>query len=411
MTLQRIFVIAIVITFVGGVAIFHGQSLPTSVLSDPIALLQKQIERGEAKLEYTDGGWGYLPSVLNHLGINVDSQILVFSRTSLQFAKISPKAPRAIYFNDNVTAGYVQGGGVYEFTSLDPSQGLVFYTLDTQKKETPRFERRSNECLVCHAPAGGLLVSSVFPSTDGTPLITGTFFEGVDHRTPIEQRWGGWYVSGTHGSMRHMGNAVAPNPDRPADLEESGTQNLSSLSGKIDLSKYLTSTSDIVALMTIEHQTRMTNLINGVSRQFRLPSDRETREKSKNNLDRAIDHLIDYMLFVGEAPLQDPVQGVSSFTRTFPQRGPRDRYGRSLRDFDLQRRLFRYPLSFMIYSEIFDAIPSPVRERVYQKLFDVLSGKDRSPKFKHLSDVDRSAILEIVCETKAGLPGYWSSSD
>jgi len=403
-------ILAIVLVFGSGAAV-RGQGLHASTLNDPIALLQKQIERGEVKLDYSAGGWGYLPSVLNYLGINVDSQILVFSKTSLQFPKISPKTPRAIYFNDKVAVGYVQEGSVYEFTSLDPSQGLIFYTMDTQKTETPRFERRTSECLSCHAPSGGLVVTSVFPSADGTPLITGTFFEGVDHRTPIERRWGGWYVSGTHGSNHHMGNAVAPDPDRPIDLEESGTQNLSSLSSKIDPSRYLTSTSDIVALMTIEHQTRMTNLINGLSRQFRQNADRGTLEKSKNNLDRAISEIVDYMLFVDEAPLQDPVQGVSSFTRTFPQRGPWDRHGRSLRDFDLKQRLFRYPLSYMIYSEIFDAMPEPVRDRVYQRLFDVLSGKDQSPKFTHISGADRRALLEIVGDTKAGVPDYWSSFD
>jgi hypothetical protein len=282
--------------------------------------------------------------------------------------------------------------------------------MDLQKTETPRFERKTNECLICHAPAGGLVVSSVFPSADGTPLITGTFFEGIDHRTPIDRRWGGWYVSGTHGSMRHMGNAVAPDPDRPADLEESGTQNLNSLAGKIDTSKYLTSTSDIVALMTIEHQTQMTNLINKLTRQFRQSAERGTMDKSANTLDGAVNQIVDYMLFVNEAPLQDPVKGVSSFTATFPQRGPRDSQGRSLRDFDLQKRMFRYPLSYMIYSEIFDAMPASARDRVYQRLFDVLSGKDRSPKFAHLSDSDRSAILEIVRETKAGLPDIWSAS-
>jgi len=208
-----------------------------------------------------------------------------------------------------------------------------------------------------------------------------------------------------------MGNAVAPDPDRPSDLEESGTQNLWSLASRIDPSKYLTSTSDIVALMTIEHQTHMTNLINGLSRQFRLTSDKGTLAKSKNSLDRTIDQIVDYMLFVDEAPLRDPVQGVSSFTRTFAQRGPRDRHGRSLRDFDLKCRLFRYPLSYMIYSEIFDAMPARARDRVYQRLFDVLSGKDQSPKFAHISDADRSAILEIVRDTKAGVPDYWSISD
>jgi len=403
--LLGIFVMALV---VGLSVVFQGQDLPS--LNDPVALLEKQIERGEVKLDYTPGGWGYLPGLLNHLGINTDSQILVFSKTSLQHPKISPKTPRAIYFNDNVSVGYVRDGSVYEFTSLDPSQGLIFYTMDTQKTETPRFERRTNECLICHAPAGGMLVSSVYPSTDGTPLVTGTFFAGIDHRTPIEERWGGWYVSGTHGSMRHMGNAVAPDPARPADLEESGTQNLRSLSSKIDTSKYLTSTSDIVALMTAEHQTHMTNLITGLSRQFRQASNNGNAEKSKAGLDKAIDQIVDYMLFVDEARLLDPVEGVSSFTVTFPQRGPRDRQGRSLRDFDLQRRLFRYPLSYMIYSEIFDAMPEAAKHRIYQKLFDVLSGTDRNPKFAHLSAADRSAILEIVRDTKPDASVYWSSS-
>src|SRR5204862_2862574 len=158
-----------------------------------------------------------------------------------------------------------------------------FYTMDTQKSETPRFERRFGECLNCHGPAYGLVVSSVYPSADGTPFVTGTFFEGIDHRTPIENRWGGWYVSGTHGSVHHMGNAIAPNPDRPFDLDQTGTQNLTSLDGKVDTTKYLTSTSDIVALMTMEHQAHMTNLITAVSQQFSRASENGTLETSKNS--------------------------------------------------------------------------------------------------------------------------------
>jgi hypothetical protein len=162
--------------------------------------------------------------------------------------------------------------------------------------------------------------------------------------------------------------------------------------------------------MTAEHQTHMTNLITGLSRQFRQASNNGNAEKSKASLDKAIDQIVDYMLFVDEARLRDPVQGVSSFTVTFPQRGPRDRQGRSLRDFDLQRRLFRYPLSYMIYSEIFDAMPAAPKHRIYQRLFDVLSGTDRNPKFAHLSDADRSAILEIVRDTKPDASDFWSSS-
>jgi hypothetical protein len=120
-----------------------------------------------------------------------------------------------------------------------------------------------------------------------------------------------------------------------------------------------------------------------------------------------VEQMVEYMLFADEAPLQDPVEGVSSFTATFPERGLRDKQGRSLRDFDLQRRLFRYPLSYMIYSEIFDGMPQAARDRVYRRVYDVLTGKDGNRQFGHLTIADRRAILEIVADTKTDLPDYW----
>jgi hypothetical protein len=399
---MNIRLILAVILLVGASTLILGQTSPISTLNDPVARLARQIDNGEVKLEYSADGWGYLTSLLKHLDIHVDSQVLVFSKTSFQLTKISPKTPRAIFFNDSAAVGSVQDGPYFELTAIDPSQGLIYYTLDTQKGEKPRFERRFTECLNCHGPANGLVVSSVYPSADGTPFVTGTFFEGIDQRTPLENRWGGWYVTGTHGSLRHLGNAYAPNPDRPFDLQQEGTQNLTSLASKIDTTKYLTGTSDIVALMTLEHQARMTNLIIGVGQQFRRASNVGAVESSRNSLDKAVGQLVDFMLFVDEAPIEDPIKGVSTFTATFPQRGPRDQMGRSLRDFDLQKRLFKYPLSYMIYSEAFDALPAAARERIYQRLQDVLSGKDQSPKFAHLSAGDRRAILEILRDTKPG---------
>jgi len=378
-----------------------GQSAPLAGLKDPVALLAKSIERGETTLDYNSSdGWGYLQSLLKYLDLNVDSQVLVFSKTSFQLTKISPKTPRAVFFNDSVAIGSVQDGKLFELTSLDPTQGLVFYTMDSEKSDKPRFERKFSECLNCHGPANGLVVSSVYPSADGTPFVTGTFFEGIDQRTPLENRWGGWYVSGTNGSVHHLGNAIAPNPDRPFDLEQEGTQNLTNLSSKFDTTKYLTPTSDIVALMTLEHQARMTNFITTVGQQFRRASDSGAIASARNSLNRVVDQLVDYIFFVDEAPLADPIKGVSTFTATFPQRGPRDRRGRSLRDFDLQTRLFRYPLSYMIYSPIFGGMPDAARQRVYQRLYEVLSGIDNSSKFKHLSGEDRFAILEILRDTK-----------
>jgi hypothetical protein len=406
-TLARIFLV--LIGAVIGAAAMLGQNSVSGGLHDPVSELAKRIEAGETRLEYASDGWGYLTSLLKQLDLNVDSQILVFSKTSFQLTKISPQTPRAIYFNDRLALGAVQDGKVFEMASLDPAQGLIFYTMDTEQATRPRFERRSSECLNCHGPANGLVVSSVYPSGDGTPFVTGTFFDGIDYRTPLENRWGGWYVSGTHGAVHHMGNAIAADRDHPFDLEQNGTQNLTSLDSKFDVTRYLAPTSDIVALMTMEHQAHMTNLIAGVSHQFRRALNNGTVETSKVSLNRAVDQMVDYMFFVDEAPLVDPVRGVSTFTLTFPRRGPHDKDGRSLRDFDLQKRLFRYPLSYMIYSDLFDAMPAAARDRVYQRLYDVLSGKNQSPKFGHLSTADRRAILEILLDTKTGLPDYWNA--
>jgi hypothetical protein len=231
----------------------------------------------------------------------------------------------------------------------------------------------------------------------------------TDHRTPFDERWGGWYVSGTHGKQQHRGNAVARDFHYPDALETQGTLNLTSLARKFDATGYLSGVSDIVALMTMEHQTRMTNLMTRVNWDTRIAeSEGKTSDPAvRNRIDSDVGVLVRYMLFADEAPLHDVVKGVSSFTETFPQRGPRDKQGRSLRDFDLRTRLFRYPLSYMVYSEAFDAIPQATRERIYQRIYDVLSGKDRSPEFARLSADDRNAALAILRDTKPNLPAYW----
>jgi hypothetical protein len=113
------------------------------------------------------------------------------------------------------------------------------------------------------------------------------------------------------------------------------------------------------------------------------------------------------MLFVDETKLIDPIKGTSGFTEEFSKRGPADPQGRSLRQFDLKTRMFRYPLSYMIYSDAFDGMPDIVKERVYRRLYDILSGKDTNPKFANLSAADRKAIIQIVAATKKGLPDYW----
>jgi hypothetical protein len=366
--------------------------------NDAIGKLGRRLADGTASLEYADDGRGYLPSLLRLLGINVDSQVLVFSKTSFQHTLINPKNPRAVYFNDNVAIGMVPGGVVYEMVALEPSHGLAFYTLDTKKTDHPSFQRRGVECLFCHAPgnkgAGALVVASVIPNPDGAPAYTSAFIDTIDHRTPFERRWGGWYVTGTQGSQTHMGNAVADDPENPLDLDKTNSQNVTSLAGRFDVSKYLTGTSDIVALMTLEHQVGAVNRLGALGVQYDRAQRFGTIDADAKMIDAEIRDLVDYLTFVEEAPLREPVHGVSTFTKTFAARGPADRRGQSLREFDLNTRLFRHRLSYMIYSDLFDAMPASLRNRVYARLKDVLAERDPD-------------AIEIVRETKTNVPAGW----
>jgi hypothetical protein len=368
---------------------------------DPVARLQKRRESGQAKLEVAPNGWGYLPSVLKQLNINPDSQSLVFSKTSTQVENIGPRTPRALYFNDDVMVGFVRNSDVLEIASLDPKQGVQFYVL--VKSTEPAFAP-SQGCLRCHQGAvtlgvPGLVVSSVHPVSQTRSEHGNAFM--TDHRSPLSGRWGGWYVTGTTGSQTHLGNNTnLVDPVRSGGPSTQPTQNLTSLAEMLDTSKYLEPTSDIVALMTLEHQTRMTNLMIRIGWDARMGM-------APDKLNPEIEEMLKYMLFADEQPLRAPVKGVSTFTETFPQRGPRDPQGRSLRDFDLKTRLFRYPLSYMIYSAAFDGLPEPVRGRVYQRLYEILSGKDSGKTFATLSPETRAAILEIVRATKPNLPDSW----
>jgi hypothetical protein len=372
---------------------------PNTPTLDPGELLNRKLMAGEAKIAY-DPKWGYLPGLLKAFDVNPDSQVLVFSKTSFQAVRISPRQPRAIYFNDNVTIGHVQDSDVLELATLDPKQGYVFYTFEDKKSDHPVFDRR-DICLSCHhgpATAGvpGIMVASVYPDSSGMPFAR-LGMPATDHRTRFQDRWGGWYVTGTHGGQQHRGNAVARDRNAPDVLDLRDSQNLLSLSKKFDTDPYIQKTSDLVALLTLEHQTRMTNLLTRIGWRYRVGDD----------VTADIEATVTYMLFADEAPLLDTVKGASTFQDTFPKRGPRDAKGRSLRDFDLQKRLFRYPLSYMIYSEVFDALPTPARDRIYKRLLEVLTAKTPEQKFAKLTPETKRAILEIVAATKPAAPKAW----
>ena len=372
----------------------------SSDLHDPVTRLQQQLESGKATLTY-EPEHGYLRSVLQLLQVPVDSQTLVFSKTSFQYPKISPEHPRALYFNDDIYVGSVHEGKAIEIVSFDPMQGAIFFLLDENKVERPAFQRAELDCTQCHIAAGtrgipGVLLRSVYPTSTGT-LVTGTRSFITDQESPWSERWGGWYITGDLAGGAHMGNAA------------SGSSNtLTPFPAAFTPSTYLSPGSDVVAHLVLAHQTQMHNLITLTNYKTRLALYSHT---SDSQFQRPAEQLLRYLLFSNEAALpgdgQQTVGASSAFAKEFATRGPRDSKGRSLRDFDLRTRIFRYPCSYLIYSESFDALPDPAREYVYHRLLEVLSGQDSSPDFARLTASDRQAVLEILFDTKPNLPQEW----
>lgn len=394
--------------------------------NDLVARLQRRLEQGKATLRF-QGPQGYLRSVLQQLGVPLSSQMLVFSKTSFQQHLISPATPRALYFNDSVYVGWVPGGNVVELAAVDPSQGTMFYTLDQRPQAQPKFVRRE-ECLQCHASPNtvgvpGLLMRSVYTAANGFPeLHAGSFL--TDQSSPLKERWGGWYVTGTHGAQRHMGNVWFTDREHPDRLDVESGANVTSLKGRLDVTAYAVPHSDLVALLILAHQTHLHNLISRVNWETRIALSRQASmnkdlgvpgdtlsDSTRHQIDSTVEVLLRAMLFTDETRLEAPVRGTSAFTREFTAAGPKDRAGRSLRDLDLNRRMFRYPCSFLIYSEAFDALPKPALDRFYRRLWEVLTGKDTDAAFATLSRSDREAILSILRQTKPDLPGYWHATE
>lgn len=368
----------------------------TGLASDPTEELQQRINKGDVRLDF-EPERGYLRSLLNHLKVPVSSQTLVFSKTSLQSDRITPSTPRALYFNDDVYVGWAQGAGFLEVMSIDPEFGAVFYLLGQRREDRPAFERSTgHECSICHYYRESakfvprLVMTSVIPGATGD--VEGAFPIPTTDKSPFGERWGGWYVTGTHGDQKHLGNIVLRTPASAFDNIPAAARALSSnvtdLGRRFDTSRYLTPHSDIVALMVLGHQVETHNLM------------ALALAKAGGPPQEAGEPLVKGLLFAGAAPLAAPVQGTSTFAAEFAARGPRDSKGRSLRDFDLKTRLFRYPLSYLIYTEPFDELPQRMKAYVYRRLREVLGGQDKSPDFAHLSAPDRAAILEILRETK-----------
>jgi hypothetical protein len=373
-----------------------------------ISALNAALAAGSARLDFEPSA-GYLRAVLRALDIPVESQSLVFSPGSLQADRINMHNPRALYFTDTVAVGWVRGGDMLEVAALDPRQGVIFYSLPQSRKTTPQFER-SDQCLACHLSwdtlgVPGLMVGSMFPLPDDPNAYANGF--NTVQGSPLEQRFGGWWVTGNTGGARHMGNV----PVMPADAKrkiQSPTANLTSVKGLFDLTGYPTPFSDIVPQLVLAHQARMSNLIARVGWEARVAASAPSADATARVREAAVD-LVDYMLFIDEAPLSPGVASGSGFTTVFAARGPKDSQGRSLRDFDLKQRLFRYPCSYMIYTDAFDAMPATAKDAVYARLITVLGGRATEPRYKTLTAADRRAVAQILHETKKGLPASFAT--
>ena len=411
---------AIVVSLVAGAAAAMGQlterplvqalahpaieyaSRPTT---DPIVELNRRIDEGTARITF-DTDTGYLRSTLNALHLPIESQMLVMSKTGVQGLHTGPDNPRAIFFNDAVTVGYIRGAPLLEFAVHDPQQGVVLYTIDQKPQARVQFDRPSS-CLRCHVAYNtlhvpGMLLRSVFIAPDGLPLSQFGSYD-ADDRTPFAKRWGGWYVTGTHGPLRHLGNAILAKGDAPETIVSERTSNRTSID-TFDAHGYPSASSDIAALMVFEHQSHMTNLITRIGWEARIAAYDRRLDLDNAPFQEGVRELVDYLLFVDEQPLTAALAGTSGFAQKFEAQGPFDSRGRSLRQLDLRHRLLRYPCSYMIYSAAFRTLQIDVRQSIYKRMRDILSGRDAAPKYVRLAGEDRRAIAEILRETMPDWP-------
>jgi hypothetical protein len=394
----------------------------TAPANNPISRLEAEL-KGNASLLAEKDSRSFLKTLLERLKVPESSQTLVFSRTSLQRNKIRPDRPRAIYFNDDVYVGACQNSNLFEFSAVDPNLGVVFYSAEFQPGKPPVFTRQNDSCMTCHGSSAnrgypGHLVRSVYVDDDGEPILSLGSVR-VDLKTPIAKRWGGWYVTGTSGKQSHLGNRIFTGP-KDRDRVDPSALNRESLDGFFDSRRYLHGHSDIIALMVLEHQADTQNLLTRAGFQVRmsLESDRllnaETGQPNAGMSDttwRRIqslgDQIVAAMMFAEEAAIVEPIAGSTSFTKDFAAGAKRDRRGRSLRDFDLKARMFKYPCSYLIDSAQFEGLPAELKDYVLRRLYFVLIGRDTRAIFGDRSEADRQAVLGILRETKPNLPTYW----
>ncbi|MDT8399215.1 MAG: hypothetical protein RQ899_11425 [Pseudomonadales bacterium] len=389
--------------------------------------LQQKLQSGEIELEYNSER-GYLDNLLQVLDIDPDSQMLVFSATSLQNKLITPEKPRGLYFNSKTYIGYVQNSNIVEVITTDNKFGPVFYTFDNTRGTKKYFEYADQQCLVCHDSQGTvgdgvpmlMALSSVYNDRN-IPIKNYSGVGNVGDQTPIEDRWGGWYVTGRHGVQPHLGNVLLEDAKDLENLDDYRVWNVENLqkAGLVDTSPYPKETSDIVALMVLEHQITIQNQITYIKfkapvvpkrRGIEIPENvkswADLPEPAQKALSRMMDKLVSQMVFVDAADLTSRISGSQAFVDGFLAERKQDPSGRSLRDLDLRNRLFKYPLSYLIYSDEFTSLPPYAKDYIYQQLARYLNGEELFEGHSQFTLEERKAALDILSATEPAFAPY-----
>jgi len=401
-------------------------SYSDSTPHDAVARLQEKLNSRELKI--TGDEKEALRQILKELNVSPKTQVVVFSKTSVQRVRISPQNPRAIYFNDECYVGYVPGG-LIEITAFDPQLGPIFYAFDPleRSERQPQRFRRDPSCLSCHAinftrDIPGVFLRSVFPEPSGSPIFSAGS-EVVDYTTPIAERWGGWYVTGRHGAARHRGNTFAREEGNQVAIDTETGANLDSLEPFFDPSLHLEPTSDIGALMVLEHQVSMQQTLthalydsrkmiqyqHGLQKAFKEPeTDEPAYDSVKNVFASQAQAVLDALLYRDEAAMPDSgIRSAADFRQAYEAAGPRTRDGRSLRDLDFKTRIAKYRCSPLIYSALFQQLPKPFYQQVVTRLGRILTDAKPEERYAFLPDAERQAIAQILRETLPDLTAQW----
>jgi hypothetical protein len=393
---------------------------------DAVARLKTRIAAGELKFSGDDRD--VFKALLREMRVPIESQILVFSKTSFQRGRINPDHPRALYYSDDCYLGWAPGG-LAEVATIDPELGPVFYSFDPRgfSAGAKTEFKRDADCMGCHGGSyvrgiPGVFARSVYPDENGEPLLRqGT--QVVDYRTPFEERWGGWYVTGRHGKALHRGNAFASEKGDQLVFDPSRGANRTNLASFFDTRDYLAPGSDIVSLMVFEYQTAAQNALTRAGLTCRRMLDYQKRlerdlgervneephyDSVKSVFESSARDVVDALLFKDEAPIPDGVSGSASFQTAFAANAPRAKDGSSLKDLLVAGHLFKNRCGYLIYSDLFMKLPGQLKERIYPRLANALRADHPDPRYAYIGTEERERIVGILRQTHPDLKtGGW----